>query len=382
MIYSPRMKEISISPVDALFANGAYPIEFLFAFKGGFSTKKLRRAMRALVPLFWPVFGDYRAGVIVFDRYREEDVFDERSVGRALDAAGLAEAGLETLSEFGCEGPRRLFFLKATRFTDGLVLVPAMNHLAGDGYSYFFFLSALAALTRAAFLPLRAPFLRAVFRAHHRRAALGGFTYRGADGPPAPVAPVERVTVESREVPKTDVQALVREAAASGLRLSSNDVLSAMVVMRLAEVRGPAAEAVTRLTIPIDVRGQVPDLGRRFFGNGIMLHTMDLGGPTRGAADLKELAARVRGSMPRVSRDSYIGYLAGLERLVAEQRWDEFRPFDPDKGCLVTNLSKMPMEKLDLGTGPPAAVVPLTVERNAAAIMARGDKYILRISHG
>jgi hypothetical protein len=375
------VKQVSISQVDALFANGAYPIEFLFAFKGPLSARRLRRALRALAPLFWPAFGEYREGVIVFDRYREEEVFDERSVGRKLDAAELETAPFETLAEFGRKDPERLFFLTATRFTDGLVIVPAMSHLAGDGYSYFFFLSALAALTRAVFLPIRGPFLKAIYKPHHRRTALGGVALQGKVRRPAPAVPPARPAVESLEVPKADIQALVREASASGLRLSSNDILSAMVVKRLAEVRGRTAEAVSRLTIPIDVRGRVPELGRKFFGNGIMLHTMDLDGPP-GGADVKDLAARVRGAMPRVSRDVYRTYLAGLERMIAEERWEEFRPFDPDKGCLITNLSKLPSDKLDLGAGPPEAVVPLTVERNSAAILARGDNYVLRIGYG
>ena len=375
------MKQVPISQVDALFANGAYPIEFLFAFKGALSTKRLRRALRALAPLFWPAFGEYRAGVIAFDRYREEEVFDERSVGRKLDAAEIEAAPIEALAGFGRKDPSRLFFLTATRFADGLVIVPAMSHLAGDGYSYFFFLSALAALTRAALLPLRAPFLKAVYRPNHLRTILGGFSPRESLQRPAPVVPPEGPALESLDVPKAEVQSLLREASVSGLRLSSNDILSAMVVKRLAEARGRTAEAVSRLTIPMDVRGRVPELGRRFFGNGIMLHTMDLGGAP-GCADAMELAARIRASMPLVSRDGYRTYLAGLERMIAEQRWEEFRPFDPDKGCLITNLSKMPSDKLDLGAGPPAAIVPLTVERNSAAILARGDNYVLRIGYG
>ena len=374
------MKKVPISPVDALFSNGSYPIEFLFAYKGGVPTSKIRRALRHLAPAFWPVFGEYREGVISFDRYKEEDFFDEEPVGHALDQAEVAGGGTEVLSRFGQKELRKLFFLKATRFSDGLVLVPKMNHVAGDGCSYFLFLSALAAFTRAAFLPFQSPFIKAMFKPHHRRTGLGEFSFPA--GGPGPVGGGGRLTVESLEIPKREVQALVREAAVSdNLRVSSNDILSAMVVKKLAGIRDDSAGVGFKLTIPIDVRGQVENYGRRFFGNGIMLHTMELGRLPSADSPIKETAARIRRSMPQVSRESYIRYLAELERMIAEKKWDEFRPYDPDKGCLVTNLSKLPAERLDFGMGEPHAIVPLTVEKNSVGILARKDHYVLRYAY-
>ncbi len=44
---------------------------------------------------------------------------------------------------------KKLFYLKVIQYRNGTVLIPKMNHLAGDGYSYFFFLSALAKLSKA-----------------------------------------------------------------------------------------------------------------------------------------------------------------------------------------------------------------------------------------
>jgi hypothetical protein len=374
------LKKVPISQVDALFSNGSYPIEFLFAYKKGFPTRKIRRALRQLAPAFWPVFGEYREGVITFDRYREEDFFDEEPVGYALDPAELAGGGPEVNSRFRQKELKKLFFMKAIRYTNGLVLVPKMNHVAGDGYSYFLFLSALAAFTRAAFLPFQSPFIKAMFKPHHRRTGLREFSFPA--GGPGPVAGGGRLTIESLEIPKRQVQALVREAAVSdNLRVSSNDILSAMVIKKLAGIRGDSAAAGFALTIPIDVRGQVEDYGRRFFGNGIMLHTMELGRQTSADSPMKETAARIRRSMPQVSRQSYIRYLEELERMITENKWDEFRPYDPDKGCLVTNLSKLPAERLDFGMGEPHAIVPLTVEKNSVAILARNDHYVLRYAY-
>ncbi len=51
------MKAIPISPVDALFANGGYPIEFLFFYPDGLESRALRTALHRLARPLWPAFG-------------------------------------------------------------------------------------------------------------------------------------------------------------------------------------------------------------------------------------------------------------------------------------------------------------------------------------
>src|SRR4030066_1632312 len=62
-------------------------------------------------------------------------------------------------------------------------------------------------------------------------------------------------------------------------------------------------------------------------------------------------------------------------------RWDKFRPYDPERGCLVTNLSRLPADKLDFGTGPPRLSIPLTIEKNGVGILARKEDYLLRLAY-
>jgi hypothetical protein len=47
----------------------------------------------------------------------------------------------------------------------------------------------------------------------------------------------------------------------------------------------------------------------------------------------------------------------------------------------VTNLSKLPADKLDFGTGAPKLAVPLTIEKNAAGILAKKENYLLRFAY-
>jgi hypothetical protein len=371
------MKRINISQVDTVFSSGSYPIEFLFYFARPISTKRLRSGLRRLSPLFWPAFGEYRDGRIMFSRYREEDFFDEETVDREFNIREIEEPITEILSRFALPELERLFFLKAIRFRNGLVLLPKMSHLAGDGYSYFLFLSALAALTRSSIVPFGTLFLRLALRPHHRRTALRDFLFQGeAPRPPRPQSPL---TVTDAEIPRRDVQAVIREAvSAAGTRISANDVLSALALKRFIQDGGFSRAGDIRLTIPIDVRGKVKEYGRGYFGNGLMFHTLTLKKESLQNSPSREIAGEIRKSLPLLSRETYIDYLKSLEETISAGGLEELRPYDPERGCLVTNLSRLPLDKLDFGTGPPRLSIPLTVERNGAAILAKGENYLLR----
>lgn len=373
------MKEVHISQVDALFSNGIYPIEFLFYYKEGFKTEKMRRVLRGLSSIFWPMFGQYKDGRIVFDKYREEDCYNEEVVDQELNITEIKEGGFEAYSRFRLPDLKRLFFLKVIRLKNGLALIPKMNHLAGDGYSYFYFLSLLAALSQPTFVPFKSSLINLFSKPHHRRTTLKDFSFRGVELKPAP--PIDKFTVEFDEILRKDMQSVIEEIAISNnLRISTNDILTAMAVKKLAGIQSQLGEEVN-LTMPIDVRRQVKEYGRGFFGNAIMFHTIRLKKEHLQNSLTKEIAIQIRKSMPSVSRETYINYLTELEEMISEGKTEKLRPFDPGCGCLVTNLSKLPSDKLDFGTGSPELVIPLTIEKNSTAILAKKENFVLRFAY-
>jgi NifU-like protein involved in Fe-S cluster formation len=374
------MKKVNISQVDALFSKGSYPIELLLYYQDGFDTKKLRAALRDLSSAFWPVFGEYRDGAIVFEKYSEQDFYAEESAGHELDIREIEQGGYEVYSRFGLPNLKKLFFLKAIRLKDGLVLIPKLNHLAGDGYSYFYFLSVLAALSRPAAVPFKSSLTKLFFKPHHRRTILKDFSFRGVELKPALQA--EKFIVEFVQVPRADVQAIIRDVSTSAnLRVSSNDILSAIAIKILAGKQGEFWGEEISLTIPIDVRRQVKEYGRAFFGNGIMLHSTKLNKEFIKNSMAKDIAVQIRKSMPIVSKETYIRYLTELEDIIAEGEMDKFKVYDPGSGGLVTNLSKLPADKLDFGTGGPDLIIPLTIEKNSTGILAKNENYVLRFAY-
>jgi hypothetical protein len=374
------MKKVNISQVDALFSNGSYPIEVLFYYKEGFKTGALRRALRQLVPAFWPVFGRYRDGRIFFDSYREEDCYEEAGPNQELDIAEIRGGGFEVCSRYCLPELKNLFFLRVLRLKNGLALIPKMNHLAGDGYGYFYFLSVLAALSHPGKIPFRSSMLKLFLRPHHRRTMLRDFDFSG--GELKPLAQADKFTVEFDEILRDDVRSVIEEAASSdNLRISSNDVLSALAMKKMAGRQNDAWGEDVNLTIPIDVRRRVKEYGRRFFGNGIMLHTIKLKRAHLEISPAKDIAVTIRKSMPSISREAYLNYLIELENIIAQGEMDKFKPFDPRCGGLVTNLSKLPLDRLDFGSGGPEFIVPLTIEKNSTGILAKNQDYILRFAY-
>ena len=125
----------------------------------------------------------------------------------------------------------------------------------------------------------------------------------------------------------------------------------------------------------------VPGNSRRFFGNGIMLHKMKLKIDDIENLQIDEMAVQIRKSMPPVSKQSHSDYLSQLEEIISKGKTEKFRPFDPSSGFLVTNISRLPVDKLNFGTGSPDLIFPLTVEKNAAAVLAKDDNFILRSAY-
>jgi hypothetical protein len=82
--------------------------------------------------------------------------------------------------------------------------------------------------------------------------------------------------------------------------------------------------------------------------------------------------------MPIVSTQSYRDYLFQLEKTISGGKPEKLRPFDPASGCLVTNISRLPVHKLNFGAGLPELTYPLTIEKSATAVLAKDENFILR----
>lgn len=371
------VKKVNISQVDVLLLNWTYTIEFLLYFPKGLDTRKIRKALKKLSSVFWPMFGLHRNGVISFKEYAEDDFYNEKVINQNFMIPETEGERYELYSRYSPPDLKQLFFLEIKRFKNGMVLIPQMKHLAGDGYSYFYFLSSLAVLSQPTLLPSKSSLMQLFFKPHHRRTILRSFSSKQIER--EPVQQDSQFSLEVERVPRKDVNLWIRKVLESkNFRISSNDILTATALKKLTGAQKEFKDEFIELTIPIDVRRKVKEYGRRFFGNGIMLHSMRLKRSDIEDLPVEDIAIEIRKSMPSISKQSYTAYLAKLEEIISEGETEKLRPFDPKSGFLVTNISRLPIEKLDFGTGPPDLIFPLTLEKNTAAVMAEDESFVLR----
>lgn len=371
------MKKINISQVDTIFANGSYPIEFLLYYKNKLNTAKIRSALKKLSGDFWPIFGQNDSDIICFDGYVENDCFEEEVIGREFESDLSYQEFYKQYYQVIPADLKKLFYLKVVQYKNGTVLIPKMNHLAGDGYSYFYFLSILAKLVQTKYWPLKSRLIRTLAKPHHQRTILKEFRLPDIELKPLPLD--TDVIIEDEKVPKVLVREKIKEISNNlNKKVSTNDILSAMVVKKLIEIQAEKNRKEYKLNIPIDVRRYIKEYGSKFFGNGLMFNVINFQTTDVQESDINDLAIQIRQGMPDVTKESFLDFLQQIESFIEQKQTDRLRPYNPETGCLVTNLSRLPVNRLDFGKGNPDLIFPLTVGKNAASVLADKDSFILR----
>ncbi|MBK5114647.1 MAG: hypothetical protein KGD59_06565 [Candidatus Heimdallarchaeota archaeon] len=373
------MKQINISQVSTFFANGSYPIEFLFYFPYRINSNRLRRALKRISAYYWPVFGRYNKGIITGKTYSESEYIEEILVDESFDPSVGHEIIYKKFGTMNLELTSLLFHLKVLHYKNGTVLIPKMNHLVGDGYSYFYLLSVLAAVTKRGGVPLAPAIITAISKPKIHCDLHSSFHF--SISPPDVITFDGKIDVEYLELDVTETRNQAKSISEkSGLRVSTNDILSARVVKFVLENGKKKQLENFHLAIPVDVRRGVPELGQRYFGNGLIMYNVPFDPKIVSQASIEDLAITIRKSFPSVNLQSYVTYLKQVEGWIEAGQLDLLRPYDPDNECLVTNLTRMPISRLDFGSGPPTTVEPLTRGRSGAAVLLQDDKFILRLA--
>lgn len=372
------MKKLNISQVCTFFANGSYPIEFLLYFPNRINTKKLRQALKIIAKDFWSAFGVYSNGVISEQKYIEAEVYDESDIQEDFDPSVAQE---ELYYKFGpliSKPISRLFYLKVLQYRNGTVLITKMNHLVGDGYSYFYLLSVLATITKRIGIPLIPTIISVLSKPKINSKLHVGFHF--LEKPPERKVNYDDLIVEVMEVEQAETREQANIASEkSGLKVSTNDFLSAQLLKLILKSKKQQLTENLTLIIPVDMRKAVPELGQRFFGNGLILHRVTFAKDEVTQKSVEELAIKIKSEFPIRSSRVYQEFLITIENWIASKNMQKLQLYDPEMEFLVTNLSRMPTTKLDFGSGLPKLIIPLTRGKSGAAILTQDDKFILQL---
>jgi shikimate O-hydroxycinnamoyltransferase len=279
--------------------------------------------------------------------------------------------------------------IKLTRTPEGSVLGVSISHALVDGFSYFHVLSSWARIAGGA---------RILKPAHQREALIPEPTQ--AQGPITPEdvlarcglfwderrrdLPAEAFREERTLISKAQVKELLREAQTMcDVPLTNNDVITAFLwreyVPRWCERE---SNPLTYVTLPFDFRRALKALSRTFFGCALCFVTASLDHESLLRAPLGELALLVRQAVGRAKEDYIRGSLQTLDGLRRERGLgvvEEIHVRHPRNGIAVTNISRLPIQGLDFGSGVPTGFQAYTQVMRGAGIMPAQDGVQVRL---
>lgn len=374
----------ALTPIDYVFTGtSAYPVGFVFHYRYRIDEDRFRDALARTLAQFPPASSrlerisevDYRLRAdpqgLVFEHVVQRDcAADERPFHTYLESAETREG-------------EPLCRLRLTETADGTTLGISFSHVVADGFSCFYFLSELAKafdgqtistpeLDRSWYQARTFPLPERLSRAE--TIALTGFA-RAAPRRAVPQSAVFWETLLLGEAELDDL--LARASAAAPVRLSRNDVLTAHLWKTyVPKWNAGATLDLASFCLPFDARRFRDWVSGRYFGNGICLAGGTLDSERFQQADLTELALLVRHTVAKVTQDyvctSYDAFEAIRQRDGLEAM-QEFHVNDPDGGILVTNLSRVPLERVDFGQGQPFSFGTVTNAPRTAIVLPAED---------
>jgi Transferase family len=391
------MRTMPLSPIDVAFVGqDGYSIEFLLRFSRPLDEDLLAAALEDTLDVFWPLRGrieaDARAGLCVVESDAKTD-FAVVSPRPALDSRSPQElvpfhAGIVSLPG------EPLLRVRYGRVGDGAALSVHASHCLVDGHSYFHFLSALAAACRGELCAVPVPDHdrsklipdeRELDPARHGEGVLRELLFQETGITWGEVRRLPRLDAcrwSFLEFSDARLQRLLDEAAAtSDARLSRHDVLAAHLWRTTAEAWGAAADTLSYVA-GYDYRRVVPGLSPRYFGNAVRNATMRLPREEVLGAPLGRLAGHIRRATEAMdehrARES-LRCLAEIRLAHGFEAFARLHAVDQGAGFLVTNMSKMPLDALDCGSGPPSELIALTPGLRTAFVTAARSGVLVRL---
>jgi hypothetical protein len=389
------MKATGLSPADhVFFGRESYAVEFLIHFPYPLQADRLRRALGRTTARFWPVGGRLRVETGQPVRVEAGDgsvalteLPASRHVPDFTDPAAVAPYSVPVQSVPG----EPLARFQLARVGEGSCLVASISHAVVDGYSFFYFLTNLATAYRGGLFS-RDLWAQRLAPPDHRREklSLDLGTVTPLKGEIDPDAVFRRTGIallaHDRRMPTlreakwefvrfTEEELSRRLAEASReteTRLSKNDLMAALLWKQIAQ-RWNAAGDILEQSSPVDFRRIYTRVSPRYFGNAIRTTGVRLPREQVLESGIGWLASQIRAATAAVKPETVIDSLRCLESLrlgYGPQIMSRLHASHPTRGFLVSNMSRLPVDQLDFGGGPPRLVFPITATPRGALLTA------------
>jgi len=386
------MKKIPLTPIDHIFTGiGSYPIEFVFAYRDTIDPDRLLASLNEAVRHFVPVGS--RLAVVSENTYALQLAEDgvQFQVTESSATFGDPDARYAFLDPVNSVAGEPLTRIKLSQTPEGSVIGVSMSHAVGDGFSYFYFLSAWARLFQGG---------AGIDPFNGRELLIPEQQARTVNVTPVDVLSDsgifwderrraiarDRIHWDRLHLSKEEQGELLAEAQADAdARLSFNDVISAHLWRTyIANWDGEAGEEATYVSCPVDFRRIIKGFPRNYFGNAVGLATSALERRALAEAPLGHLASIVRTAVASID-DTYIRKALGTLEAVRLQEGlavlEEHHVMHPRSGILITNLSRLPVQEIEFDAGPPVAFDILTPAVRGAVVLPAEDGVDIRVCY-
>ncbi len=373
-----------LAPVDYVFTgNMSCPVTFAFSFTEQLDPRKLESSLAELLTCIPWLGGRLRA---VSDNALAYEVEERPSVALTVTTTDKSFDELRDLDlvplvkSFDGE---LLMHARLTQTPEGSVLAVSMSHALVDGFSFFLAMQKWAALTRGE--QVEAPVMERLLRAPESSvaAALSGLDERTLFENTGLFLSEPRPAVET--LPRQERMYLSSAALAElfadaqrsvDQKITKNDVLSAWLWRTYgAQLWSDADNPDVYMSCPVDVRRLLGEENKNAFGCTINTATARATRRELMHLSLGQLASRIQQSVSRVFASNPFERVATLEavrRVYGLRGPQSIQLRHPQRGMVVTNMSRLPLAQLDFGCGAPtAARLVVEVSGMAAVLPAR-----------
>ena len=374
-----------LAPVDYVFTgNMSCPVTFAFSFTEQLDPRRLESSLAELIACIPWLGGRLRA---VSDNTLAYEVEERPRVDLSVATTDKTFDELrdhELVPLVRSFDGELMMHARLTQTPEGSVLAVSMSHALVDGFSFFLAMSKWAALARGE--QVEAPVMERLLRApeSYVAAVLSGLDERTMLDKTGLFLTDPRPAVEA--LPRQERMHLSAAALAElfadaqrsvDQKITKSDVLTAWLWRTYgAQLWSDAHNPDVYMSCPVDVRRLLGEANKSAFGCTINFATARATRRELMHLSLGQLATRIQQSVSRVFASDPLERVASIEalrRLQGLRGPQSLALRHPQRGMLVTNMSRLPLAELDFGCGAPTTARLVSQLSGVAAVLPARD---------
>jgi shikimate O-hydroxycinnamoyltransferase len=373
------MNVFPLSPVDYIFTGvGSQPISFAFSYNKKLDPDLLKKTLNETLNYF-PILRSQLVKISKTDyefHISEEGLtFDVLQSNTAFEESRNIEKYIIPVSSI--EG-KPLTKIALTQTPKGSILAVSVSHALADGFSYFHFFSSWARIYKGESI-IKPNLQRDVLLSHFNRGekiTTSNDIYTNCGlfhGGKRHQLQNEPVHVERFFISKDTIRSILEDRKNEPeISLTENDIITALLWQKYIPMWSKENKnQKTYVTCPFDIRRVLRGLPRNYFGCALSFATASIHLNGLLEASVRDLAILVRNSVKKVKNDYILSSLATLETLRKQKGLDameEIHLRHPHHGIIITNLTRLPIQYLDFGSGAPTDFLSYVDVLGSAAI--------------